>query len=64
MDPCRGDRKPLESSENDLYRDQQYEIVGRAFLELFELLEEYAPTWYTEQHHERAFSALRVLKNS
>lgn len=26
--------------------------------ELFELLEDYAPTWYTEDHHNRAVAAL------
>jgi len=26
--------------------------------EFFRLLEEYAPTWYTEQHHDRAVAAL------
>jgi hypothetical protein len=32
------------------------------FLELFKLLEQYAPVWYTEEHHNRAASALRVLQ--
>jgi hypothetical protein len=27
-------------------------------IELFELLEEYAPTWYSEEHHSRAMQAL------
>lgn len=26
--------------------------------ELFQLLEDYAPTWYTEKHHNRAVAAL------
>ncbi len=26
--------------------------------DLFELLEEYAPTWYTKEHHDRAVAAL------
>jgi len=26
--------------------------------ELFQLLEDYAPTWYTEEHHNRAVAAL------
>jgi hypothetical protein len=30
--------------------------------ELYELLEEYAPSWYRPQHHERAESALRLLR--
>lgn len=32
--------------------------------ELYELLERYAPTWYTRQHHERAESALQLVKKS
>ena len=27
--------------------------------ELFLLLEDYAPTWYSEEHHNRAIAALR-----
>ena len=26
--------------------------------ELYELLEDYAPAWYTEEHHNRALAAL------
>ena len=29
--------------------------------ELFELLEDYAPTWYTEEHHKRASAVLGEL---
>jgi hypothetical protein len=29
--------------------------------ELVELLEDYAPTWYTEEHHNRAAAALGEL---
>lgn len=29
--------------------------------ELFELLEDYAPAWYTEEHHQRAAAALSDL---
>lgn len=29
-------------------------------LELIGLLEDYAPTWYTKKHRDRAFAALRV----
>jgi len=32
-----------------------------AFLELFLLLEEYAPVWYTEQHHNSALVAQRLI---
>jgi hypothetical protein len=32
--------------------------------ELVKLLEDYAPTWYTEEIHERAEAALRTLRES
>jgi hypothetical protein len=35
-----------------------------ALAELYELLEEYAPTWYSEELHHRAEAALRVLRDS
>jgi hypothetical protein len=28
--------------------------------EIFELLEEYGPAWYTEEHHDRIVAALKV----
>jgi hypothetical protein len=28
--------------------------------EVFELLEDYAPLWYTEEHHDRILTALRI----
>ena len=30
---------------------------------LYDLLEEYAPAWYTEEHHDKAEVALRFVKN-
>jgi hypothetical protein len=30
---------------------------------LYDLLEDYAPSWYTEEHHDRAEAALRSVKN-
>ena len=32
--------------------------------ELVNLLEQYAPTWYTEEHHRRALRALRGLEEA
>jgi len=32
------------------------------FAELVKLLEDYAPTWYTEEMHGRAEAALRTLR--
>jgi len=28
--------------------------------EIFELLEEYGPAWYTEEHHDRIVAALKI----
>ena len=42
--------------------EEQSVCVGEAFRELFDLLEQYAPVWYTEDHHNRAVAALRVLE--
>jgi hypothetical protein len=38
--------------------------VGDVFVELFNLLEQYAPAWYTAEHHRRAIEALQVLRDS
>ena len=35
--------------------------VREALSELVKLLEKYGPAWYTEEHHNRATSALRQL---
>jgi hypothetical protein len=35
-----------------------------ALAELYELLEEYGPSWYTEEMHNRAEVALRTLRDS
>jgi hypothetical protein len=42
----------------------QLESIAEAFRELFNLLEEYAPVWYTEEHHNKAVAALRVLEEA
>ena len=39
------------------------ERVVRALTLLYELLEEYAPSWYTQEHHEIAKAALNDLKH-
>jgi len=41
--------------------ESEFRTVADALMELFELLEEYAPAWYTEEHHNRAVAALRIL---
>ena len=39
------------------------ERVVRALTLLYELLEQYAPSWYTQKHHEIAEAALSDLKH-
>jgi len=36
--------------------------LANALAEVYELLEDYAPTWYTLHHQERVVSALRSAK--
>jgi hypothetical protein len=44
--------------------ERQLSRVADALAELYDLLEQYAPVWYTREQHERAESALRLLKRS
>lgn len=46
---------------NEPYRRSHTNSTGLmdALLELFNLLEEYAPAWYSEELHNRALSALQ-----
>lgn len=53
-----GPRKKSDASQTQLA------FVAEGFLELFKLLEQYAPVWYTEEHHNRAVAALRVLQDA
>lgn len=43
---------------------EQLAYVEEVFEELFRLMEQYAPAWYTEEHYNRAVIALRVLERS
>jgi hypothetical protein len=49
---------PDDASEIKLQLTRAMEALA----ELYGLLEEYAPSWYTQQHHQRAESALRLLR--
>ena len=40
-------------------RQTQSPSEAEVLLELFNLLEQYAPMWYAEEHHNRAVAALR-----
>ena len=43
---------------------EQFGFFAKVFREMFNLLEEHAPAWYTEQHHSQAVAALRVFPES
>jgi hypothetical protein len=62
MVPGVSRRKGVPRSGGEKSLAAQFEIVAEAFLESFELLEEYAPIWYTVQHHKRALDAWRILQ--
>ena len=62
MVPLPFDGKSLPRIGGEKSLDSQFKIVAEAFLESFELLEVYAPVWYTEQHHNRALDAWRILQ--
>jgi prephenate dehydrogenase len=51
---------PMVRNHTQMESANPKEVLG----ELFDLLEEYAPTWYTDEHHDRALSALRALRES
>jgi hypothetical protein len=48
-----------EILDNDIVRlREEQQQLWDALKVLFDLLEEYAPMWYTEEHHRQALSAL------
>ena len=42
----------------------EFAFFVEVFREMFNLLEQYAPAWYTEWHHRRAVAALGALQES
>ena len=61
MDPESIDER-VHPAETQQPSKQHLDLVASSFQELFTLLEEYAPVWYTEQHHKRAVRAQRALR--
>lgn len=57
-------RKRVAMSPNDAkYVSAQFLRLQEALKMLYDLLEAYAPVWYTEEHHEKAEGALRSLES-
>lgn len=62
--------KRSQSGRNRLSRNShrassfelQQRRVADVLTELFNLFEQYAPPWYTQKHHHRVESALRILR--
>jgi hypothetical protein len=52
----RNGRESLEHEVAEL-RENQKQLLSALRL-LFDLLESYAPSWYTEEHHKKASEAL------
>jgi len=61
MVPDRFDKGSRTHSNQRETNEMEFTVAARAFLELFHLLEEYAPVWYTEQHHNSALVAQRLI---
>ena len=53
------ERYALEDEKRERHAPKT-QSVARAFLELFQLLEEYAPSWYTKEIRKHAMSAARA----
>jgi hypothetical protein len=54
-------RNAAQPYSNDEELESRFKTAAAVFLELFDLLEAYAPAWYTEEHHNRAEAAHRAL---
>ena len=64
MDRRHVDKPGPTKAVNRKLSTLEFEIVTQAFVELFALLQEYAPVWYTEQHHNRASVAYGILQKT
>ena len=56
-------RTPRDKTQSSLHRHNRFTPerarLAEALSELHNLLEEYAPAWYTEEHHRKAEVALQ-----
>jgi hypothetical protein len=50
----------IQSDKSNAFQAQSV-LTAEVLREFFNLLAEYAPVWYTEQQHDRAVVALRIL---
>jgi hypothetical protein len=53
----------IQREKPDASREQLI-FIADVFHELFDLLEQYAPVWYTEEQHNRAVAALCIMRSA
>jgi len=58
----RGSTPPLKSGGRASDVEPDPKLLTDALTEVYELLEEYAPSWYTQEHHEKVEAALYSKK--
>lgn len=60
------DVRGSEASFKVLSRARMAELdpvaLAETLFDIYHLLEEYAPSWYTQEHHDKMESALRLTK--
>lgn len=56
------ERASTHSSQCENESATERTLLIEALSDLHNLLEEYAPAWYTEEHHRKAESALRASR--
>ena len=62
VQPQQRDEALLEQSSKQEFRDLRFKALAQAFLELADLLEDYAPVWYTERNRNRVLAARELLQ--
>jgi hypothetical protein len=64
----RSEQSDVNSHPHRLNATAEMELqlaqLANAFAELYDLLEQYAPLWYTEEQHDKANWALGSLKKT
>ena len=59
----RAHKEAAMSLDEAEHRAAEVLKLREALKTLYDLLEEHAPSWYTEEHHDKAEAALRFVKN-
>jgi len=62
LQPQQHNEALLQQSSEDEFRDLRFKAVAEAFLELSDLLDDYAPVWYPERSRNRVLAARQLLQ--